>query len=274
MPELPEVETVVRGLAKCLPGLKIERVEVLHPRPLGGTSPQAFNDFFAGRSFEKISRFGKYLWFMLDNKSSMVAHLRMTGKFIFQERQDYPHDHIRVIFFLSGGARLYFKDVRLFGTLKIYPPGAVILEWEKLGVDPVLEKLTAEYLLDKARGRKIPVKTFLLDQSVMAGLGNIYASEILFSARISPFIPVLKISRKQWERIVEFTEEILARAILHNGTSISDFRNVDDKTGEFQKMLMVYQRGGQICRVCGKTVIEKAVQGQRSTFYCPLCQGE
>lgn len=274
MPELPEVETVVRGLAQCLPGLKIEGVQVQDKRPLQGVLVPEFEDFFRGRTFKEISRFGKYLWFVLDNKSSMVAHLRMTGKFIFQVRENYRLDHIRVIFCLSGGARLYFKDVRLFGTLKIYPAGAVILEREKLGVDPVLETLTAPYLLEKARGRKIPVKTFLLDQSVVAGLGNIYASEILFHARISPFISALEISRKQWERVVEFTEEILARAILHNGTSISDFRNVDDKSGEFQNMLMVYQRSGQICRVCAKGRIDKAVQSQRSTFYCPVCQGE
>ena len=238
--------------------------------------------------------------------STLLIHLRMTGKLIYHptskgfdtyisqlKLQDniYPppspptymggaemcaalnleqYKHTRVIFYFSGGDCLLFNDIRTFGKIEVYPYGAEIEKLNKLGVDALSEDFTSKYLMDICKSKKIPIKNLLLDQRLIAGIGNIYAQEILFAARVSPLKLASDLTAKEIDLVYGFTREILELAILHNGTSISDFRRVDDKTGEFQNFLKVY--GKKYCSECGE-VLCKVKQGGRGTSFCGKCQG-
>lgn len=272
MPELPEVETVVRGLRGFLPGRHIVEVTVLHEKPLGGVPVEHFNRSVTGKRFERISRFGKYLELVFSDGGRLIAHLRMTGKFI---RLDDPEEplprHARVVWQLDDRSRLVFQDMRLFGTLRCYLAGEAVVERCKVGVDALDPALDGARLLGLIAGRTVALKQFLLQQDKISGLGNIYVCEALFRAGVSPLLPAGELEQEQAERLVYAIRETLLLALEMNGTTISDFRSVDDKSGEFQAMLQVYGREGKPCRSCGYPV-ERIKQGQRSTFYCPVCQ--
>ncbi len=274
MPELPEVETVVNGLNKTILNKTIKNINILDKRPIKKYTPQNFTSFVTGKTFKNIIRFGKYIHFKFKNGDSIVSHLRMTGKYIFLQntKNIINTSHVRLIFYFTDGSKLLFKDQRIFGTLTPYLANECIKEIEKNGLDPILNKITPHYLFKKAKNRTIPVKVFLLDQSVIAGLGNIYATEALFYAKINPQIIANKINKTQWKILINKIVFILNLAISKNGTSISDFKNIDDKSGEFQNMLMVYGKNGQICKKCNSTSIIKIKQSGRSTFLCPHCQ--
>lgn len=272
MPELPEVETVVRGLRAFLPGRMILATEVLHPKPLGGVAEEVFCGWLAGKTFEGVSRFGKFIRMEFRGGGSLVAHLRMTGKFIRLDAASQPlPPHARVVWRLENGTRLVFQDMRLFGTLRYYPPGAEIAEKARVGIDALDPALDAERLLRLTAGRRTPLKLFLLQQEKISGLGNIYVCEALFRARLSPLRPCGSLSRDEADRLLQAIRRTLLLALELNGTTISDFRSVDDKTGGFQQMLQVYGREGEACRVCSRPV-ERLRQGQRSTYWCPACQ--
>jgi len=275
MPELPEVETIVRGLQKRIIGKTISGVEVLHPKPLGQTTPKELERFVRSQVFRKVERFGKYIHMQFASGKSLVCHLRMTGKYIYSSANVTKAEerrHIRIIFHFSDQSCLLYKDLRIFGTIKLYADGVTIAEKAKQGREPLSPALTTAYLLEKARRRQVAIKILLLDQSVIAGLGNIYVCEILFRARVSPFLSARDLSSAQAARIIEATREVIKLAIKNNGTSVSDFRNVDDKEGKFQNMLLVYQKTGAACAHCTGGIIQREKQGQRSTFFCPVCQ--
>ncbi len=271
MPELPEVETVVRELNKEICGDSISAVEIFRSNPIIQGDLDVFQNQLEGRTFKQISRRAKYLIFHLIPSGYMVAHMRMTGKFIVCSPIDVPSKYNRVWFHLSSGKMMIFDDVRCFGTLEVYQKLSDSKSLNKLGIEPLSENLTVNYFKSKVSASKREVKSILLDQQIIAGLGNIYVSEILFRSRISPLRITQTISQKEWAHIIKHTQSVLKDAIENNGTTISDFRRVDDKTGKFQQFLKVYDKKDQPCTNCG-IPIQRIIQQQRSTFFCSKCQ--
>ncbi len=275
MPELPEVETIVRGLRGCVGGKKISSIQVLHKKPLGRLTKKQFTDFLGSQIITTIRRIGKYLLFDFDSGKKMLVHLRMTGKFIFRrqrENHEYPSKHIRLIFLLHDGSRLLFQDMRLFATFSLYGPNEELREIRKLGPDPFSGLLTADRLQSMLSSRKTALKAVLLNQQVISGLGNIYACEALHRANLHPAFPADNIDRFAARNLLAAIRKVLNLAIKLGGTTIRDFNGVDNKSGNFQNMLRVYGRNGLECKTCRRAVIRKITQAGRSSFFCPVCQ--
>lgn len=270
MPELPEVETIVRELNNHLPGKKILSIDVLRKSTIV-RDIELFKNNLTGKVIKSIHRQGKYLLFECDKDCWMMAHLRMTGKFIFQNHSIGHHPHNRTVFQLSGKSHLIFNDVRCFGTLEFVSELKNHPKLKLLGWDPWDKKLTSKKLKEQLNKRKASIKSLLLNQSIIAGLGNIYAAEILFDACIRPDTTGANITVDQAKRIIKSMRFILSEALKYNGTSISDFRRVDDKQGTFQNFLKVYGKEKQPCIKCSSPII-RIIQNQRSTFYCEKCQ--
>ena len=269
MPELPEVESIVRSLDKKISGKKIYRISVLRKNILQ-LSQKKFSTILLQQKIQRVFRYGKYIIFELENLYLWVVHLRMSGKFIYPA-QKKPALHDRVLFELDDKTLLSYNDVRCFGTMELLEKRLVFSEIKKLGLDALDSGWTKENFYQKMHNKKISVKDFLLEQSQIAGIGNIYACEILFDSKISPLKMSNKVSKKEAEKILQSINFILLLAIKKNGTSISDYRGIDNKTGEFQNFLKVYGKKNTPCFDCGKT-IQKIKQRQRSTYYCPSCQ--
>ena len=266
MPELPEVQTVIDGLNPKIINQTINKIKILRNRITNGSFLPMI-----GKKFLKLERRGKYIIFHLSSGQVMIGHLKMTGKFIVTSKYVKYHKHDRIIFFLENQSKLIFNDVRCFGRLELINSTALCEKFKNMGPEPRDKKYNAQYLKKKLDNRKISIKTLLLDQKLVAGIGNIYASEILFDAGIHPEKPGHSLIIKELKKIVQSTRKILTQALKHNGTTISDFRRVDEKSGEFQNFLKVYGRQGIACRICGEK-IDKIKQNQRSTFLCPSCQ--
>jgi len=273
MPELPEVETIRRQLAPELEGRRLERVEVLDPRWSEPAPPEAIADALEGRSIEGARRRGKYLILSLDDDLHLVMHLRMTGNLLMLDPGEEEPSHLRVRMTLEGGKRLLFVDVRRFGTGHVLLGSDALAEYfaSRLGVEPLSPDFTAEALRAQARGRTQPVKAFLLNQERVAGVGNIYADEALFRARIHPMRPVGTLKRPQIELLRDAVVETLEAGIDAKGASIDDYRHVDGARGSFQERFLVHTRAGEPCPRCG-TPIEKLRAAGRGTYICPRCQ--
>jgi len=270
MPELPEVETIRRELSSELVGQQIKSVQVHRPSVVH-EDPVSFSHSLANRSFKQVQRKGKYLIFGFDQGPDMLAHLGMSGKFILDSSDSpelQPHD--RVVFTTHQG-RLVFSDSRCFGFLQRAKDMENHPRLARLGVDGLDPRLSATDLKKSWGKSSRDIKTLMLQQSPIAGIGNIYAAEILFAAKINPATPAKRLKLKDLQRLIGETHRILELALTHNGTSISDYRRVDDKTGEFQNFLQVYGKAGEPCPLC-KQPIERLVQSQRSSFFCPQCQ--
>ena len=271
MPELPEVETIVRELDPALAGRTISDVRVFRGDALGACPPSEFREALRGRAFEGVSRLGKFLIFRLRPRGYLIGHLRMTGKFILSDLLPEPHPHHRIWFTLEERALMIFQDMRCFGTLQVVDDLKDSPGLARLGRDPLSRGFTARWLAGALAGSKAPLKHWLMDQTRVAGLGNIYVAEILHQAGLSPLRPARAVTEEEAGRLHRATRKVLHKAIRKNGTTISDFRRVDDKTGEFQGSLRVYGRAGEPCLSC-RTPIARLRQQQRSTFYCPSCQ--
>jgi formamidopyrimidine-DNA glycosylase len=272
VPELPEVETIRRQLAPALEGRRIESVEVRDPRWSEPAPPEAIADALRGRLIEHVGRRGKYLVVSLEDDVHLVMHLRMTGNLLLTEAADDPA-HMRVAIWLDDGRRLLFVDVRRFGTGDVLLGSDALTEYfdSRLGVEPLGTDFTPEALRALARGRKQPVKAFLLNQERIAGVGNIYADEALFRARIHPLRPVGTLKRDQIEALRAGVVESLELGIDSKGASIDDYRHVDGARGSFQDRFLVHTRAGEPCPRCG-TPIEKLRAAGRGTYVCPNCQ--
>lgn len=271
MPELPEVETIARELNAEVPGRRIVAIDVFRNDALGGVPPQAFRRSLVGRTIRQCERQGKFLVFTLGPRGFLVSHLRMTGKFALSPPLAAPQPHHRLWFHLDDGRLLVFQDLRCFGTLEIVERLSDSGSLAKLGIDPLSRRFNAAWLGKALAASRAPLKHWLMDQTRIAGLGNIYASEILYAAGLSPETPSDRVGAGGVARLVRETRRILRKAIRKNGTTISDFRRVDEKMGEFQNFLKVYGKTGDPCPRC-RTPIERIVQQQRSTFFCPTCQ--
>jgi formamidopyrimidine-DNA glycosylase len=277
MPELPEVETIRRQLAPALEGRRLEHIEVRDPRWCEPAPPEDVSHALDGRLIERLWRRGKYLVVSFEDDVHLAMHLRMTGNLLLlpAAEDDPQRPYLRVRFELGGGGldRLLFVDVRRFGTGDVLLGSDALAEYfaSRLGVEPLSPDFTADALRALARGRKQPVKAFLLTQERVAGVGNIYADEALFRARIHPLRPVGTLRRKQVEALRDAVVETLEAGIDAKGASIDDYRQVDGAEGSFQDRFLVHTREGEPCPRCGAP-IQKLRAAGRGTYVCPRCQ--
>lgn len=271
MPEMPEVEVIRRGLAPRLLGRAILAVAVGEKRLRRESPPGEFARWLPGRPVLKLERRGKYLLFHLQGGVTLLLHLGMTGRLLLLPAASPTLPHAHLTFHLERGLDLVFQDVRRFGQALVFPPGATPAPLRLVGREPFSRKVTPEWLVEQARARSRALKSFLMDGRVLAGIGNIYASEILYAARLHPSAPVGRLALGDWSLLLQETRRILRAAIAAGGTTVADYQNSRGKTGLFQLELLVYGRGGEPCVSCGRP-IDRISQGGRSTFFCPHCQ--
>ncbi len=287
MPELPEVETVRRGLAPVLEGARLSDVR-LHRANLRYAFPEAFAAALEGATVVKLERRAKYLLAWLDTQQVWVTHLGMTGRFNIDDSDaglgsyyhqlsaNEKHLHVQVLATRPDGrrARIDFYDPRRFGfMLLLSTPDLYDAPWYKtLGVEPLSEDLTPAYLLAHAEGRSANLKALLMGQAGIAGLGNIYVCEALWRARLSPERASSTLKPKQAATLVDAIKAVLGEAVEAGGSSISDFAGASGDLGYFQHRFNVYDRKGQPCARDDGGIIARIVQQGRSTFYCPICQ--
>jgi formamidopyrimidine-DNA glycosylase len=270
MPELPEVEYVARQLRAELIGRRIASVEVLWPRTVEGTAPEEFAARLVGRTVIDVDRRAKYLLLDLDDGQVLVIHRRMSGNLIFtapSERDPYA----RVALALDDGRRLVFSDPRKFGRLALTTRAEPPASFAALGPEPLAPDFTPEMLAARLAGRRRALKALLLDQSVIAGLGNIYADETLWRAQLHPLRPGASLTREEVAALHAAMQETLRLGIEHGGTTFGRHRDVFNEAGRNVEHLDVYRRTGEPCRRCG-TPIARTVVAQRGTHYCPQCQ--
>lgn len=284
MPELPEVETVRRGLAANVVGRRIERVEVGRLRTVRRTSAQAVINGLTGATVLAAERRGKYLTCPLDTGDSVMVHLRMTGQLLLSQPEAPRPDHTHVVMHLAGdasrgvsGHELWFVDPRTFGEVVVFDPDHAdveVPELAALGLDPIADEFDAADLHALLRRRSTHLKPLLLDQHVIAGIGNIYADEILHAARLHPDMPANLLRRAESTRIHEATQRILRAAIGAGGSTLRDAQYVDlmGSGGSYQDDHVVYGRAGERCRTCGRGVVRRLLHSGRSTHFCPVCQ--
>lgn len=266
MPELPEVETVVRSLAPLVAGRRIAGVQVPDPLLCAPDAPEAVADALAGAVLTDLVRRGKYIVLELAGRPAVALHLRMTGRLLYCPAGDDVPDRCRLELELDGGDRLVFTDVRRLGKIHIKPtPGL-----ETLGPDP-FEPGARSSLRTACARRSTAIKNVLLDQRVMAGVGNIYADEALFRAGINPATPAARLLPAEIFRLMDCVREVLAEAIESGGTTFSSYVDGRGVPGEFALRLTVYGRKGLGCRRCG-TPVRRMKIGGRGTHYCPECQ--
>lgn len=273
MPELPEVEIIRRGLERYICGEAITQVDVLLPRQIQAMSPDRFSALLRGRVIERVDRRGKYLLLQLSGRWTLVIHLRMTGRLVYEADGVVRDPYARVVFSLSSGADLVFGDVRTFGVLYLLPQekAKALPGLASLGPEPLSAAFTPAYLHQEVKGKKAPVKSFLLQQEHVAGIGNIYADEALFVAGIHPARHVDTLSREQIDRLHDAIQSVLRDGIADGGTTFRDYKNAEGGQGHHQEHLHVYEREGLPCENCG-SLIKKMKIGGRGTRYCPRCQ--
>ncbi|MBX5476199.1 MAG: bifunctional DNA-formamidopyrimidine glycosylase/DNA-(apurinic or apyrimidinic site) lyase [Clostridia bacterium] len=310
MPELPEVETVRRSLAPWVEGRRIAEVHVFSPHVVDG-DPDAFARAVRGLRVRRLARRGKYLLFRMDPPHTLAVHLRMTGRLLYlapsgrapRVERGAPgihsqrgralalgwqapswlaglgeaalaaagppqHTHLAALF--DDGGVLMFNDVRKFGRVALWP-GASPPPLVRLGPEPLSRAFTAERWAQILAGRRAPIKALLLDQHSVAGLGNIYADEALWRARVHPARPAASLAKEDVARLHRAVRRVLREAIDHRGTTLRDYRDGAGQAGGYAPHLRVYGRAGQPCRRCGRT-LEKTVVAGRGTTYCPACQ--
>jgi formamidopyrimidine-DNA glycosylase len=275
MPELPEVETVRSGLSKLIAGYRIEQIQELHPRvrkpsSLGGLSG------VAGAKIIDVDRRGKFLWFVLDRSEVLVAHLGMSGQFLIELPNRPSPKHPRAILDLKKGRKtqeLIFNDQRTFGWLSVeetidgIPTSAQHIARDPFDEDFIIEKAVAEYAK-----RNMKIKSALLNQEIMSGVGNIYADESLWRARVHPETTSRELSKKKITKVIECAIEVMGEAIAKGGTSFDDlYVNVNGESGFFEQSLAAYGQTDEPCPRCG-TPIRRIIVGQRSSHFCPRCQ--
>lgn len=274
MPELPEVETVRKGLLNQCVGHVITAVEVREKKIIRRFtgSLDTFCGAVNGATIADVRRRGKYLIVLLDNAQWLVMHLGMTGKLYVRDADQSVDKHTHILFFLDNGKALHFNDVRRFGGVALWctdpflePPLSL------LGPEPLGASFTAAYVYAAAHAHRVAIKTLLLNQHIIAGLGNIYVDEALFAAGIRPRKRSDRLTRKEAQNLVPAIRRILQEAIQAGGSTIRDYRDATGAQGRFQLTHQVYGRGGLPCKTCA-TPLKKMVVGGRSSVYCPVCQ--
>lgn len=265
MPELPEVETIKRDLTKTILGKKITGVCVNDPRVIREPSPEVFKRGLKGLTIKGILRRGKLLILELSDGRALTVHLKMTGQLVYPGKSR----NSRVVFHLSGEKNLDFNDQRLFGELRLTS------DWQKLkfvqGLGPEPFDLSLADFKAMLSGKKIKIKPLLMDQGFISGIGNLYAAEILFRAKIDPQRSGQSLTGKEKELLYRQIKEVLASAIKHGGSSVDDYVRPSGRRGDYARLHQVYGREGKPCVVCGRPV-KRIAQGGRGTYFCPKCQ--
>jgi formamidopyrimidine-DNA glycosylase len=266
---LPEVETIVRGLARAVTGKRIDRVELRLPK-MGIAPPGVdFRASVAGQRITGVTRRGKYALLGLESGHTLVTSLRMTGRLIVAKAGQPESPGTHLVLWFTDGRRLDFADVRTFGRMRLAEPGE---PWDReLGVEPLSSGFTQEGFIGMLSGRTTPVKAFLLDQRRIAGIGNIYACEALWEARIRPGRPAKALTKPAARRLHGAIVDVLHRAIEMRGTSVDDYVDAEGLRGGFQNVLSVYGRLGKPCLRCGAPIV-RTVLAQRGTWWCRNCQ--
>ncbi len=271
MPEIAEVETVRNTLKKRILHKKITNVEILYPKMIK-MDIDLFQKSLIDKEFIDIKRNGKYLLFEL-NDSYLISHLRMEGKYFLKTSNEKHEKHEHVIINFFDNTDLRYHDTRKFGTMTIVKKDEInkCIFLNKLGIEPINENLTGEYLLEKFKNKNMPMKSLLLDQTIINGLGNIYADEVLFAARINPLQKGKDITLEEANKIVVGARNVIEKAILMGGTTIKSYTSSLGVTGRFQQFLQVHRRENKECYQCN-SLIERIKVGGRSTYFCPKCQ--
>ncbi len=275
MPELPEVETVRRGLGPAMQGRRIERV-VLRRRDLRFPLPEDMGQRLTGRQVTAVGRRAKYLLFNIEGGDVLISHLGMSGRYrIFNEPPPPAERHDHVEFQIEGGVTVRYNDPRRFGFMDLTTTadldGHAMLA--KLGPEPIEPGLDGLALAERLAGRATPIKAALLDQSVIAGLGNIYVSEALFEAGLSPRRLARTIAGGRADKLAAAIQDVLGRAIAAGGSTLQDHRQPSGELGYFQHAFRVYGRAGETCPRCGAPhMVAQIIQSGRSTFFCSRCQ--
>lgn len=272
MPELPEVETVRNGLKKKVLNKVIRDVLVIYDGIVEYPSVLDFCDKIRNQKINDIDRYGKWLIFVLDDYY-LLSHLRMEGKYFIRDSSDEYIKHEHVIFKLDDGTDLRYMDVRKFGKMHLIDKNEIekVGPLTSLGVEPWDKKLDVSYLSDKYSKKRLPIKSVLLDQEIIVGIGNIYADEILFLSKISPYKRAMDLDDCELDNIIKYTKEVLEKAIKEGGTTIRSYSSVDGVHGLFQQKLLVHSKEGESCPMCGNRIIKVKIGG-RGTYYCEKCQ--
>lgn len=273
MPELPEVETIRRTLQPKLAGLKFTGVRIYLPKVIAAPEPEHFAETITGKKIIALQRRGKYLLFSLTGGYTLIVHLRMTGSMVYRESTGPTSKYTHVVFYFDNGNRLFFADLRQFGRLWLLPvdspdnPAGL----KNLGPEPLDRSFTGKIFAKKLHNRRTKIKPLLLDQSFIAGLGNIYTDEALHRAGINPEQPANSLTHREAARLYRAVRSVLREGIQNRGTSVRDYIDGEGRAGKYQEMLRVYNREGQSCLKCGHPIARKKI-GSRSAYYCPACQ--
>jgi formamidopyrimidine-DNA glycosylase len=302
MPELPEVETIRRDLSEKIVGAKIVSVE-LKDKKLG--EAKNFAKFLIGKKISAVERIGKLLILKISAKQFLLIHLKMTGQLVFEDKEELiagghefinksppergvdaprgrgvlleeiggklPNKYTRFILNFAGNKKLFFNDTRRFGYVKLADNNELTAIKTRFGIEPLQNNFTLPALKKVFAGRRVPVKSILMDQQKISGIGNIYASEILFAARVKPTRLAKSLTSHEITKIFQAAIAILKNAIKHRGTTFSDYVDASGHKGGFSKLLKVYERAGESCQVCGGKIENMKISG-RSTYFCPKCQ--
>jgi formamidopyrimidine-DNA glycosylase len=282
MPELPEVETVRRGLAPVMEGVQIARADVNRP-DLRWPFPEGMADRLTGKTVLRLRRRSKYILADLDSGETLLIHLGMSGRMTISGHTvgDFHHPHLaaakhdHVVFHMATDARITFNDARRFGAMDLMDTGGEDEFWliRDLGPEPLGNVFDEDYLVARLKGRNTPIKSALLDQRIVSGLGNIYVCEVLFRAGIHPARKAGAISAKRVRSLVPLIRDVLGEAIEAGGSSLKDYRQADGELGYFQHNFAVYDQAGNPCPTDGcQKEISRIVQSGRSSFFCPQCQ--
>ncbi len=272
MPELPEVETVKETLKRKLVGNKITDVQALYPSIVASPSISEFQKRIIGQTIHDMKRRGKWLIFILD-QDALISHLRMEGKYFFRTKEDAITKHEHVIFTLDQKIELRYQDTRKFGRMYLVKKEELntTKPLNELGLEPWDDTLTVSYLRTCYQKKTLPIKTVLLDQSIITGIGNIYADEILYLCKLNPMKKAKELTDDDLKQIIHYTKEVLELAIKAGGTTIRSYTSSEGVTGRFQHELYVHGKEGELCKHCYTTILKTKVGG-RGTYYCPTCQ--
>ena len=272
MPELPEVETVKETLKLQVLNKKIKNVKVLYSNIIEYPASDIFIKELIGQTINDIKRRGKWLLFELDNYY-LLSHLRMEGKYNIRNPKDSYDKHEHVCFEFTDNTELRYKDTRKFGRMHLICKDDLYTSkpLNELGLEPWDELLTVDYLKDKYKSKKKPIKTVILDQSIIVGIGNIYADEILFLSNINPFTKASELDGESLQKIIDNTRRVLTDAIKMGGTTIRTYTSSEGVHGRFQQNLLVHNHEGDLCPVCKNIIVKVQING-RGTYYCEKCQ--
>lgn len=272
MPELPEVETICRSLTEHLIGQTIQQIQVYWPFAVTGWADMSFVEIASGKKIIAIDRRGKYLLIHLQQGWTLIVHLRMTGRLNYYPAAMNPMKHTHVVFCFDQG-ELHYHDTRKFGRLQAVPTDEALNTGAlaRMGPEPLSEDFRFEIFTAALQKKKVKIKTALLDQSLIAGIGNIYADEVLFTAGIFPERQAASLSETEIQKLFTAIRTVLQAGIIARGTSFRDYRDANGEKGDFQNQVQVYGRTGLSCRRCGKTLEKLRING-RTTVYCRVCQ--